>query len=86
MCTEGKNVATEMKCTSLLPLDEIVRVVTNLDCIPEVCGWWWVRRGWEQGGGREREEGRGGEEGGGGKGEGGRERGRGGGRGKEGGR
>ena len=31
MCTEGKNVATEIKCTSLLPLDEIVRVVTNLD-------------------------------------------------------
>ena len=36
MCTEGKNVATEIKCTSLLPLDEIVRVVTDWDCIPEV--------------------------------------------------
>ena len=44
MCTEGKNVATEIKCTSLLPLDEIVRVVTDWDCIPEVCGWWWGRR------------------------------------------
>ena len=38
MCTEGKNVATEIKCTALLPLDEIVRVVTHLECIPKVCG------------------------------------------------
>ena len=36
MCTEGKNVTTEMKCHSLLPLDEIVRVVTHPDCIPQV--------------------------------------------------
>lgn len=37
MCTEGKNVYTEIKCNSLLPLDDIVRVVTHEDCIPEVC-------------------------------------------------
>lgn len=36
-CTEGKNVYTEIKCNSLLPLDDIVRVVTHIDCIPEVC-------------------------------------------------
>ena len=36
LCTEGKNVNTEMKCHSLLPLDEIVRIVTDSDCIPEV--------------------------------------------------
>ena len=35
-CTEGKNVYTEIKCHSLLPLDDIVRVVTHEDCIPEV--------------------------------------------------
>ena len=35
-CTEGKNVYTEIKCHSLLPLDDIVRVVTHPDCIPEV--------------------------------------------------
>uniref|UniRef100_A0A8B9PU69 Inositol 1,4,5-trisphosphate receptor n=1 Tax=Apteryx owenii TaxID=8824 RepID=A0A8B9PU69_APTOW len=35
-CTEGKNVYTEIKCNSLLPLDDIVRVVTHDDCIPEV--------------------------------------------------
>ncbi|CAB1353479.1 unnamed protein product [Coregonus sp. 'balchen'] len=37
VCTEGKNVYTEIKCNSLLPLDDIVRVVTHEDCIPEVC-------------------------------------------------
>lgn len=37
LCTEGKNVYTEIKCHSLLPLDDIVRVVTHRDCIPEVC-------------------------------------------------
>ena len=37
-CTEGKNVYTEIKCHSLLPLDDIVRVVTHPDCIPEVRG------------------------------------------------
>jgi len=36
LCTEGKNVYTEIKCHSLLPLDDIVKVVTNSDCIPEV--------------------------------------------------
>uniref|UniRef100_A0A7N8YJQ7 Inositol 1,4,5-trisphosphate receptor n=1 Tax=Mastacembelus armatus TaxID=205130 RepID=A0A7N8YJQ7_9TELE len=35
-CTEGKNVYTELKCNSLLPLDDIVNVVTNDNCIPEV--------------------------------------------------
>lgn len=35
-CTEGKNVYTEIKCHSLLPLDDIVRVVTHPDAIPEV--------------------------------------------------
>nr|XP_020039625.1 inositol 1,4,5-trisphosphate receptor type 1 isoform X8 [Castor canadensis] len=37
VCTEGKNVYTEIKCNSLLPLDDIVRVVTHEDCIPEAC-------------------------------------------------
>ena len=36
LCTEGKNVYTEIKCHSLLPLDDITRVVTHEDCIPEV--------------------------------------------------
>ncbi|KAJ8259811.1 hypothetical protein GJAV_G00173720 [Gymnothorax javanicus] len=36
VCTEGKNVYTEIKCNSLLPLDDIVRVATHEDCIPEV--------------------------------------------------
>ncbi|KAL5013970.1 hypothetical protein ScPMuIL_008240, partial [Solemya velum] len=36
LCTEGKNVYTEIKCHSLLPLDDIVRVVTHEICIPEV--------------------------------------------------
>lgn len=35
-CTEGKNVYTELKCNSLLPLDDIVKVVTHENCIPEV--------------------------------------------------
>uniref|UniRef100_A0A8C1MYN3 Inositol 1,4,5-trisphosphate receptor n=1 Tax=Cyprinus carpio TaxID=7962 RepID=A0A8C1MYN3_CYPCA len=35
-CTEGKNVDTELKCNSLLPLDDIVKVVTYEGCIPEV--------------------------------------------------
>ncbi|XP_056137973.1 inositol 1,4,5-trisphosphate receptor type 2 [Lampris incognitus] len=35
-CTEGKNVYTELKCNSLLPLDDIVKVVTDIHCIPEV--------------------------------------------------
>jgi len=32
----GKNVNTEIKCHSLLPLDDIVAVVSHPDCIPEV--------------------------------------------------
>jgi len=36
LCTEGKNVYTEIKCHSLLPLDDIVKVVINPDCVPEV--------------------------------------------------
>ena len=50
LCTEGKNVYTEIKCHSLLPLDDIVRVVTHSDCIPEVFfaflffgGFLWVK-------------------------------------------
>lgn len=35
-CTEGKNYYTELKCNSLLPLDDIVKVVTDVNCIPEV--------------------------------------------------
>ncbi|KAJ8046348.1 Inositol 1,4,5-trisphosphate receptor [Holothuria leucospilota] len=35
-CTEGKNVSTEIKCHHLLPLDDIVKVVTHQDCIPDV--------------------------------------------------
>lgn len=35
-CTMGKNVYTEIKCHSLLPLDDIVAMVTHPDCIPEV--------------------------------------------------
>ena len=35
-CTEGKNVYTEIKCHSLLPLDDIVNVVNHPDCVPEV--------------------------------------------------
>nr|ASO75059.1 inositol 1,4,5-trisphosphate receptor (IP3R) [Bemisia tabaci] len=35
-CTMGKNVYTEIKCHSLLPLDDIVTMVSHPDCIPEV--------------------------------------------------
>ncbi|XP_012890471.1 PREDICTED: inositol 1,4,5-trisphosphate receptor type 3 isoform X3 [Dipodomys ordii] len=35
-CAEGKNVYTEIKCTSLLPLEDVVTVVTHEDCITEV--------------------------------------------------
>ncbi|XP_058499615.1 inositol 1,4,5-trisphosphate receptor type 3 isoform X2 [Solea solea] len=35
-CAEGKNVYTEIKCTSLLPLEDVVRVVMHEDCITEV--------------------------------------------------
>lgn len=32
----GKNVNTEIKCHSMLPLDGIVDMVSHEDCIPEV--------------------------------------------------
>uniref|UniRef100_A0A672NV96 Inositol 1,4,5-trisphosphate receptor n=1 Tax=Sinocyclocheilus grahami TaxID=75366 RepID=A0A672NV96_SINGR len=35
-CAEGKNVYTEIKCTSLLPLEDMVKVITHEDCITEV--------------------------------------------------
>ena len=35
-CTMGKNVITEIKCHSLLPLDDIVKMVCHPDTIPEV--------------------------------------------------
>ncbi|XP_054006483.1 inositol 1,4,5-trisphosphate receptor isoform X11 [Hylaeus anthracinus] len=35
-CTMGKNVNTEIKCHSLLPLDDIVAMVSHPDAIPEV--------------------------------------------------
>ncbi|XP_023342605.1 inositol 1,4,5-trisphosphate receptor, partial [Eurytemora carolleeae] len=35
-CTMGKNVYTEIKCHSLLPLDDIVTMVCHKDTIPEV--------------------------------------------------
>lgn len=36
ICTEGKNAFTEVKCHSLLSLDDILMVVEHPDCIPEV--------------------------------------------------
>lgn len=35
-CTEGKNVFTEIKCHSLLSLDDIIQVVTHEYCIAEM--------------------------------------------------
>ncbi|XP_022655647.1 inositol 1,4,5-trisphosphate receptor type 1-like isoform X5 [Varroa destructor] len=35
-CTEGKNGQTEIRCLSLLSLDDIVHVVTHQCCLPEV--------------------------------------------------
>ncbi|XP_058826920.1 inositol 1,4,5-trisphosphate receptor isoform X3 [Topomyia yanbarensis] len=35
-CTMGKNVYTEIKCNSLLALDDIVAMISHQDCIPEV--------------------------------------------------
>jgi hypothetical protein len=35
-CTEGKNAFTEVKCHSLLSLDDIVLVIEHPDCIAEV--------------------------------------------------
>jgi inositol 1,4,5-triphosphate receptor type 1 len=37
MCTEGKNASTEIKCHSLIGLDDLVLIITHPDCIPEVC-------------------------------------------------
>ena len=36
MLSTGKNVYTEIKCHFLLPLEDIVNVVTNKDCIAQV--------------------------------------------------
>lgn len=36
LCTEGMNVYTEIKCQSLLPLEDIVKVVTHADVPPTV--------------------------------------------------
>ena len=43
-CAEGKNVYTEIKCTSLLPLEDVVSVVTHEDCITEVGMQVWGNR------------------------------------------
>ena len=49
-CAEGKNVYTEIKCTSLLPLEDVVSVVTHEDCITEVGPTsTWGCRGWPRG-------------------------------------
>lgn len=37
MCTEGKNASTEIKCHSLIDLDNVVSIITNPACIAEVC-------------------------------------------------
>ncbi len=42
-CAEGKNVYTEIKCTSLLPLEDMVKVITHDDCITEVIRRWQTR-------------------------------------------
>ena len=36
LCTMGKNVYTEIKCHSLLTLDDIVAMVSHKNCIAEV--------------------------------------------------
>lgn len=36
MCTEGKNDTTEIKCHCLLPLHDVVCIITHDACIPEV--------------------------------------------------
>ena len=35
-CTEGKNDATEIKCHCILPLPDVIGVITHPKCIPEV--------------------------------------------------
>ena len=41
-CTEGKNDTTEIKCHCLLPLYDVIRVITHKNCIPEVCMYVWT--------------------------------------------
>ncbi|CAK9290328.1 unnamed protein product [Gordionus sp. m RMFG-2023] len=36
ICTEGKNAFTEIKCHSLLTLDDIIKIVLHPDCLIEV--------------------------------------------------
>ena len=36
MCTEGKNASTEIKCHSLIGLDDLVMIVTHPNSVPEV--------------------------------------------------
>lgn len=35
-CTMGKNVYTEIKCNSLLTLDDIIAMISHADCLPEI--------------------------------------------------
>lgn len=35
-CTMGKNVYTEIKCNSLLTLEDIIAMISHPDCVPEV--------------------------------------------------
>lgn len=35
-CTMGKNVYTEIKCNSLLTLDDIIAMISHTDCLPEI--------------------------------------------------
>lgn len=35
-CTMGKNVYTEIKCNSLLTLDDIIAMISHPDCLPEI--------------------------------------------------
>lgn len=35
-CTMGKNVYTEIKCNSLLTLEDIIAMISHPDCLPEV--------------------------------------------------
>ena len=35
-CADGTNVTTDLLCHSLLSIEDIVHVVTHVDCLPEV--------------------------------------------------
>lgn len=35
-CTMGKNVYTEIKCNSLLTLDDIIAMISHPDCLPDI--------------------------------------------------